>query len=277
MSGLAACAVHPGVPAIATCPRCGSYACPECAVALAGDELLCAPCVAAGHGHHPIAWEQPRSASLIVRYGRTLRTLFLEPRRFFARMPPAPVGRALLFGALHSVGPWLPIAVCGGLGIGLVLPMLAPTGADPPAPTDGLGGAPALLLAFFALAPLLILGQLLFACFVGAAVFHASARALGAREGAFGMPVRALAYGHVFSLLAVLGVACSGFQVLQLLLQAGYTTYALYLLAVGRYRLPRERAIAAALAPAFVLGALLVGIFVVALLTPVLTARLNPR
>lgn len=60
--GVAHCAVHPDVQAVLTCPICGSYACPECAIATPARDSLCAECVAAGRAASPMDRDEGRSA-----------------------------------------------------------------------------------------------------------------------------------------------------------------------------------------------------------------------
>jgi hypothetical protein len=45
------CAVHPEAVSVATCPRCGSFACVEC---WQGPASLCAACIDAGHARLPL-------------------------------------------------------------------------------------------------------------------------------------------------------------------------------------------------------------------------------
>ncbi len=96
---LARCAEHPEVPAVLTCPYCGSFACPECALTTSWGEALCTACSRAGRAISPMVRDEGRSA--LEAAWRALTS----PRRFFGGFSrdPRPFGRPLLVAALASV------------------------------------------------------------------------------------------------------------------------------------------------------------------------------
>jgi hypothetical protein len=107
---LARCAVHPEVPAILTCPYCGSFACPECIIRTPWNELLCRDCKAARRGVYPIPWdfgEKPWTTAQAA--ARTPKIFFgsfpRDPTRSLAR----PLALACLGAALMSTAVFIGI------------------------------------------------------------------------------------------------------------------------------------------------------------------------
>ncbi len=83
------CGSHPASPSVATCPRCGAYACGAC---WSADARCCRACVAAGHDARPIAWERSGRLGLVV----TLRDILGRPSTFFGALPNGPIWRPLI-------------------------------------------------------------------------------------------------------------------------------------------------------------------------------------
>lgn len=102
------CRAHPETPAIATCPRCGDYAClmcwqpvvDRCDTCLQRDPTEAAP---------PIPWEQPELSGL-QRFARTIATAW-SPVRTAPAMGRDEVGPALRFALLTFV----PLALLSGV------------------------------------------------------------------------------------------------------------------------------------------------------------------
>ena len=95
------CAVHPERASIATCPRCGTFACTTCWVRAEG---FCAACVDRG----PIAPLPVESDGWRVLPATLIGVLF-RPTAFFARFPDGSVVRPLLVATFA----WM---IVGGLG-----------------------------------------------------------------------------------------------------------------------------------------------------------------
>ena len=146
------CAAHPERPALATCPRCGSYACIECwhhahdrcHACLMRDPQAAAP---------PLPWEEP-GRNVVSRFFGTLASAFaptlsapamardeIAPALRFAALTLLPLGALsglipythyLMFGpsfevsvtGIHS-GPEIYRDVANALGIGLLLTLFA--------------------------------------------------------------------------------------------------------------------------------------------------------
>jgi len=104
---LARCAEHPEVPAILTCPYCGSFACPECALTTSWGEALCTACSRAGRAISPMVRDEGRGA--LEAAWRALTS----PRKFFGGFSrdPRPFGRPLLLAAFAGVSWFVTIAI----------------------------------------------------------------------------------------------------------------------------------------------------------------------
>lgn len=104
----AVCGAHPQRPALASCPRCGAYACLSCwhhAVALCQDCLLADPSSAAP----PVPWEDP-SRGAVSRFFGTFASA-LRPTRSSPAFARHHVGRAAWFALLVAV----PLAALRGV------------------------------------------------------------------------------------------------------------------------------------------------------------------
>lgn len=98
----AACALHPQRVAVATCSRCGDFACTECVRVGTGGAHLCASC--ARHAAGDVPWERREELGTARAFFLTAREIMLRPGRFFAQRPVTDsIWPAVLFGWLSSV------------------------------------------------------------------------------------------------------------------------------------------------------------------------------
>jgi hypothetical protein len=89
----AVCAVHADRAASFVCQRCGSYACPDCAV----DETR-TQCRACGAGL--VDWERWRELGLFATFFSTTRELLFAPAAFFRKAPGPRAGPPFAYGVV---------------------------------------------------------------------------------------------------------------------------------------------------------------------------------
>ncbi|MCC7535321.1 MAG: YIP1 family protein [Deltaproteobacteria bacterium] len=130
---VAFCGEHPERASVATCLRCGTFACAECAHPTPDGQAFCAACRARGAG--AIAWEQRKSVGRWKAFWRTTRAVMLTPKSFF-RTPQYETGILAPFfyntgvQAVAQLGTALTLMIVYG-ALGLVLAAtLPPNRAD---------------------------------------------------------------------------------------------------------------------------------------------------
>lgn len=247
-SATAVCSTHPDRRASITCPICGSYACGDCTVDTLWGDVMCEGCLAHGRAQYPLPWEQSLSP---ISFVQTAYLLFAEAPHAFGHFPAGSVRRALGFA--------LQVGLVLGLLDGLTDWLFAARhwASDGPGAAATLGGA--VLGASAA-----VLGSAL----VVAAVFHGAATLLGGHAG-FTVALRAACYVSVIHFVEVANILVDALLMgsapvtaLMRMAAAFFLVWDLSLVAERRYRMPRGRAIGAALTPALlgllILAALLV-------------------
>jgi len=230
------CAVHPGVPASITCPRCGSYACSECtADSLWGDEV-CAACAQKGALEYPLAWDKGDDP-LPSRFWRATMSVLFDARQVFPHLPKGSVARALgyavLVEALVGIAELLMFLIALSSRRGLMPSAMAMVLSDPVVvPLRGLASAALIGLTFHGIAVL----------FGGKTSLGTSMRAA--------LYLRAFDLAWIPMQIAVfLPLAGGVLQLMLTLAQVAFQGWALAMLARGRHGLGHGAALVAGAAP----------------------------
>ena len=240
----ALCAQHPDRRASIVCPLCGTFACGDCTVDTLWGDAMCESCQRHGRAQYPLPWEDVPSPATWLQ---TAYLVFADTGSLFAAFPNGRVRPALAFAV--SV---IATSSIAGATIGHLF-----------APRHWAVASTGLTLAFFAS---LVLDFVTNVLLVGlcALVFHGAALALGG-SGRYPTALRACCYLAAIALVDLLGKASnallvSGSALVLRLVALFFVTWALTLVAEQRYRLPRARALTAALAPIAAVALLVAGL-----------------
>lgn len=101
-SGRSMCAVHPSVPAIHTCPRCGSFACADCLVYLPDGAQVCRSCEGRARVD-ALPWDRRGEVGFWRAYWQTSVAVISKPTLTFGTMAKdGSLGSSLGFTALSQ-------------------------------------------------------------------------------------------------------------------------------------------------------------------------------
>jgi hypothetical protein len=251
----ATCAVHPSFQALGPCPRCGTFACPQCMVLLANGDSLCRACESKGVLMLP--WDDREQLGTMRAFFKTCVAMILRPG-----LTAATAGRegslaaSLLFALLAYGFASLSTGVIYGVVIGGVIGGERLDGSATPLwqiPAFAVGGALATVLSFVGLQ----LGGLV----VLSGLEHLALRLVGARPHSFRVTVRAYALSLGPSLVGVVPY-CSLYVLPVWSLALRVFTYR------AMHQTTTGKAVAAALAPTLLL---LLGLFTLLALSVMMT------
>lgn len=158
--GQPACAVHPELAAAQTCPRCGSFACAACLVALPGNVVLCRRCEAAGQ-KVSLPWDRRDELGMMRAWWQTSMKLLASPTATLAQAPrEGSVGSSLLFASISNLAGMATTAALYAVVLGGVF-AFALKGEDNPLGKVGVAGGVGIVAGGF-------LGYLILAVVAGA-------------------------------------------------------------------------------------------------------------
>lgn len=80
-SAVGFCGEHPDRASVATCVRCGTFACAACAKPMPDGRAFCLACHARGAG--AVAWEQRKTIGRWKAFWKTTRAVTFSPKSFF--------------------------------------------------------------------------------------------------------------------------------------------------------------------------------------------------
>ena len=209
----ASCALHPGVPAAGTCPRCGNFYCAQCGL----DPVtgVCPTCTQRSGEVLPLPWEEREKLGTVKALLEQVKLGVLKPGSYVARIrPDRPWQEAFFFGwfistltALLSV-PYTAFnfwsssqqlkdafgKVGGSAGdtLGPVVKLYEWLGTHP------LGAAMAVSIYAIVMFPPMF--------FLNAGAQHVGLGFLGVERQPFAATLRANAYAHVVNLLTAIPV-----------------------------------------------------------------------
>jgi len=147
--GQAACAVHPELAAMKTCPRCGNFACAQCLVVLPGGVELCRRCEATGLKDF-LPWDRRDELGTFRAWWQTSVKLLSSPTATFAQTPrEGTLGSSLLFAVISNLAGVFTTAVLYGIGIGAALGFAAKTDGKGPFADAGVAGSVAMGFGIF--------------------------------------------------------------------------------------------------------------------------------
>ncbi len=204
----ARCAIHRDTPAVATCARCGSFACRTCATTLPDGTVVCEVCKTREQGGIP--WDRREELGTVKAWWKTSLLVVQKPTAAFAAArPDAPMGSSVLFAVLSSLAGMLTTVLLYAAIIGGALMIAAAEGKNPDLEgwNPGLVGLATLggIAAYLALVAVGSVMQL----FIVSGLEHLSLRLVGAQPNAFEVTVRghALAMGpYVVGLVPICGL-----------------------------------------------------------------------
>jgi hypothetical protein len=181
------CAVHNGFQALGPCPRCGTFACAQCMLALPNGEQLCRACEAKGVLFLP--WDRRDELGIWRAFFKTCFQIMGRPSVTFAcARPDAPLSSTFFFALLASASASLTTGFLYGFVVGGVL------SGD----THGEGSKPAWQLFAFAAGTGLATIASLVVWHLGSMVVmgsleHLTLRVVGARPASWSVTMRAYA------------------------------------------------------------------------------------
>ena len=196
-AAVAFCGEHPDRTSVATCTRCGTFACAECAKPTPDGRAFCLACHARGAGAIP--WEQRKSIGRWKAFWKTTRAVMFSPKTFF-RTPQYETGILSPFffntgvQAVAQIGTALTLMLVYGT-LGLVLAAtLPPNRADE--------ANMVIILAFVLPAVIGIFGILqapvnaIWGMAIGGGLAHLGLMVVRAKKAGFEATARALAYAQ---------------------------------------------------------------------------------
>ncbi|MFT3841252.1 MAG: Yip1 family protein [Myxococcaceae bacterium] len=134
-SGGSMCAVHPSVPAVHTCPRCGSFACADCLVYLPDGAQVCRACEGRAR-QDALPWDRRSEVGFWRAYWQTSVAVISKPTLTFGTMAKdGSLGSSLAFTAVSQVASFATTLLLYAVAISLML-IIAP---DDPAMRKGFG------------------------------------------------------------------------------------------------------------------------------------------
>jgi hypothetical protein len=114
------CAVHPAWRGVATCPRCGSFACARC-LRQGPEGAVCAACLE----RQPLGqvpWDQRAELGTLKAFWRTCYGMLMRPTQTLKDInPDAPVGSSLGFVLVSAIAGFLTTGILYALIFGFVL------------------------------------------------------------------------------------------------------------------------------------------------------------
>ncbi|MCY1081953.1 YIP1 family protein [Archangium lansingense] len=121
------CAIHPNRVSLASCDRCGTFACAECLHQNSRGEVVCQRC----HELEPdvlLPWDKREELGTFTALWKTIHTVMLHPEALYTVRPEGSASSSLLFSLLCS----LPSGFMTGLtymGIFSFMPAMLPAEA----------------------------------------------------------------------------------------------------------------------------------------------------
>lgn len=126
------CAVHPEWRSVATCPRCGAFACPRC-LRQGPEGAICVTC----HEREPLGqlpWDQREELGTLKAFWRTCFGMLMKPSETLRGVnPDAPVGSSLGFVMLSAIAGF----VSTGLAYTALIAVITSFIPDTTSSTDG--------------------------------------------------------------------------------------------------------------------------------------------
>ncbi|RKH72073.1 zinc ribbon domain-containing protein [Corallococcus aberystwythensis] len=127
------CAVHPEWLSVATCPRCGAFACARC-LRRGHEGAVCATCFER-EPLAPLPWDQREELGTLKAFWRTCFGMLMRPTELLRGVnPDAPVGSSMLFVFLSAIAGFLTTGLVYTAVMGLIMGLAPETdtnGADP--------------------------------------------------------------------------------------------------------------------------------------------------
>ncbi|MHB8874706.1 MAG: YIP1 family protein [Myxococcaceae bacterium] len=187
--GQAACAAHPELAAVKTCPRCGNFACPGCLVMLPGGVELCRRCESSGLAGF-LPWDRREELGTLRAWWQTSMKLISAPNVTFAQTPQdGSLGSSLLFASISYVMGMLTTLLLYAIILGGVFAF----GGMKDGPFEGTGAAAGvaigvgIFLAYFVMLVVMGMVSLMFM----SALDHLALKLVGANPGPWTVTVRA--------------------------------------------------------------------------------------
>ncbi|WP_375755849.1 YIP1 family protein [Corallococcus exercitus] len=114
------CAVHPEWRSVATCPRCGAFACARC-LRQGPEGAICVTC----HEREPLGqlpWDQREQLGTLKAFWRTCYGLLMQPTATLRGVnPDAPVSSSMTFVFLSAIAGFLTTGIVYTAIIGIIL------------------------------------------------------------------------------------------------------------------------------------------------------------
>ncbi|WNG50678.1 YIP1 family protein [Archangium minus] len=98
------CAVHPTLRSLATCERCGAFACARCLRSGARGEAVCEACLAR-EPNLPVPWDEREELGTFKAFWKTCVNVLLRPEFFSRARAEGSASSSLLFVLLCSLPP----------------------------------------------------------------------------------------------------------------------------------------------------------------------------
>ncbi|QRK09655.1 YIP1 family protein [Archangium violaceum] len=118
------CAVHPTLRGLATCERCGAFACAGCLRSGVSGEAVCEAC-AAREPNLPMPWDEREELGTLKAFWKTCVTVLLRPETFSRARSEGSASSSLLFVLLCSLPPFF-VTGLTYLGMFILMPAMFP-------------------------------------------------------------------------------------------------------------------------------------------------------
>lgn len=218
----ARCSLHPELAAVATCRRCGRFACAQCFKPAHG---LCAECEVRELQPEPTPWERRDQLGFVQGYVQTVKACALEPTRFWGSFQgDGPLGDAFLFGWLTVALAALPTGLLASLNLAQAAQLMKTIPNMPSQAMrvfDFMDKSPLLFGLGFAVYMIVVypLGLV-----IGAGIMHVLLLIWGAGGGGFNTTWRVQCYAHFPQLVAWIPLVGAIAGIWQLVMSGwGYT------------------------------------------------------